>query len=109
MHPQRRGRRPGSSLLDRCARDWATTIPFFVLAITSFGLDLRHSLSVNADGSEQLRASHTMVLFYCDLFWIALLVTMFSGGTHFVMHNGGESEPSSLKPNMNLRARVNRG
>jgi len=48
----------------------------------------------------------SMVLFYCDLFWIALLVTMFSGGTHFVMRNGGESEPSSLKPNMNLRARV---
>lgn len=48
------------------------------------------------------------VLGFWDFFWIALVVTTFSGGTHLVMRNGGESEPltASHEPDMNLRARI---
>ncbi len=48
------------------------------------------------------------VLGFWDFFWIAFVVMAFSGGTQYVMRNGGEAEPltASLKSDTSLRARV---
>ena len=48
------------------------------------------------------------VLGFWDFFWIALVVMTFSGGTQYVMRNGGEAEPPTapLKSDTSLRARV---